>query len=71
MYEVITLHNPYEGKTKEDIKTAFESNKYPQIRSEEVEGYYDKELLKVVNKMLSVWNFYYLILYFIYFYNSH
>jgi hypothetical protein len=64
MYEVITLHNPYEGMSIRKIKTTLESGKYPQIRSEEVEGcYYDEELLRVVNMMLVVCNFCYFILY--------
>jgi hypothetical protein len=64
MYEVMTLRNPYEGMSWKEIKTEHESNKYPQIRLEEVKGHYDEEFVKVINKMLSVCCFCYFILYF-------
>jgi hypothetical protein len=71
MYEVMTLHSPYEGMNLKEIKTELKSNKYPEIRLEEVKGCYDEGLVRVVNKMLSVYNFCYFILYFLYFCNSH
>jgi serine/threonine protein kinase len=40
MYEVITLHNPYEGMTTLEIKSSLKSDKYPQICLEEIKGYY-------------------------------
>jgi hypothetical protein len=63
MYEVITLHNPYEGMKTEEIKSSLKSNKYPQICLEEIKGYYEEKLLKVVNMMLSVCNFCFVILF--------
>jgi hypothetical protein len=64
MYEVITLHNPYEGMSVKEIKTKLKSGKYPQIRSKEVERCYNEEFVRVINKMLSVSNLFYFILYF-------
>jgi thymidine kinase len=52
MYEVITLHNPFKNKTYEEIERLLLCNKFPVVVDEE--GFYDAEMIKVINSMLSV-----------------
>jgi serine/threonine protein kinase len=60
MYEVITLHNPFKNKTDEEIEKLLLHGEYPIIVDKE--GFYDTEMIKIINSMLSVFVFYKLFL---------
>jgi serine/threonine protein kinase len=62
MYEIITLHNPFENKNEKKIKSELLSNNYPILTDKE--GLYNNEMIKIINSMLTVY-FYS----FIYFFN--
>jgi serine/threonine protein kinase len=67
MYEVITLHNHFEGKGCEEIKLQLKSGKYPKI--EDTKGLYDVEMINIVNGMLSVCFFFCsFVCFYVYFY---
>jgi hypothetical protein len=52
MYEIITLHNPFESKNKEKIKSELLSNNYPILSDKE--GLYNNEMIEIINSMLTV-----------------
>jgi hypothetical protein len=54
MYEVITLHDPFENKSYEAIERQLSSGKYPVVVDEK--GFYDVEMIKLINSMLSVYH---------------
>jgi hypothetical protein len=56
MYEVITLHNPFENKTYKEIEKVLLCGEYPVIVDEKI--FYDAEMIKVINSMLSVYHFF-------------
>jgi serine/threonine protein kinase len=58
MYEVITLHNPFENKSDDQVKRLLLRDDYPVILDEE--GFYDAEMIKLINSMLSVYHFFYI-----------
>jgi serine/threonine protein kinase len=53
MYEVITLHHPFENKSNDQVKRLLLSGKYPIIVDDK--GYYDAEMIKVIDSMLNVY----------------
>jgi hypothetical protein len=63
MYEVITLHNPFEGKEHNEIESELKNGKYPKIENKELYKLYDIEMINIVNEMLTVCLFNYIILF--------
>jgi hypothetical protein len=73
MYEVITLHNPFKGKKRVEIKSQIKSGKYPRIEYEEgLYKLYDIEMINIINEMLSVYflfcSFFFISTYFYFFF---
>jgi serine/threonine protein kinase len=65
MYEIITLHNPFEEmKTIEEIKSLLSSGKYPVL--EDKNRLYDIEMIEIINLMLKVFFFSYMFIFFLF-----
>jgi serine/threonine protein kinase len=54
MYELMTLHRPFEGKSREYIRNKLSLGEYPYLKKEDIKGLYDDELVDSVNMMLTV-----------------
>jgi serine/threonine protein kinase len=54
MYELITLRNPFKNRNDEEIGKLLSSGRYPAVVDEE--EFYDPEMIKVINSMLSVYH---------------
>jgi serine/threonine protein kinase len=54
MIFVITQKVAFSGKKEEEIKEELLSGKYPQIKIEDYERLYDKEMINLINSMLTV-----------------